>query len=137
MKRDTTIDNRDYQIIDKQLYKTTKVATINAVPLQMRYNLHKYIGVGAGALVAIDMYSRTSSELRYKLRLQNAQGTATDIDLNRAMDELKENFSEIRASFFADIQLGLVRVGPALGLRYIYDPKTNNNRMATYVSWKF
>ena len=137
VKRDTTIDNRNYQIIDKQLYKTTKVATINAVPLQMRYNLHKYIGVGAGALVAIDMYSRTSSELRYKLRLQNAQGTATDIDLNRAMDELKENFSEIRASFFADIQLGLVRVGPALGLRYIYDPKTNNNRMATYVSWKF
>ncbi|MNK09100.1 hypothetical protein D3C87_270500 [compost metagenome] len=136
-KGDTSITNIRYQIMDKQLYKTTKVATINAVPLQMRYNLHKYVGVGAGALVAIDMYNRTSSELRYKLRTQNASGTVTDIDFNRAMDELKENFSEVRASFFADIQLGLVRVGPALGLRYIYDPKTNNNRMTTYVSWKF
>lgn len=123
--------------MDKQLYKTTKVATINAVPLQMRYNLHKYVGVGAGALVTIDMYNRTSSELRYKLRMQNASGTVTDVDLNRAMDELKDNFSEVRASFFADIQLGLVRVGPALGFRYIFDPKTNNNRMTTYVSWKF
>lgn len=136
-KRDTTANGINYIIIDKQLYKTTKVATINAVPLQMRYNLHKYVGVGAGALVAIDLYNRTSSELRYKLRSQNASGTITDIDLNRPMEKLKENFSALRASFFADIQLGLVRVGPALGLRYIYDPKTNNNRMTTYVSWKF
>ncbi|WP_097131715.1 DUF7619 domain-containing protein [Pedobacter xixiisoli] len=137
VRKDTVINNVAYQIMDKQLYKTTKVATINAVPLQMRYNLHKYVGVGAGALVAIDMYNRSSSELRYKLRTQNASGTVTDVNLNRAMDELKENFSEVRTSFFADVQLGLVRVGPALGLRYIYDPKTNNNRMTTYVSWKF
>ncbi len=137
VRKDTVINNTAYQIMDKQLYKTTKVATINAVPLQMRYNLHKYVGVGAGALVAIDMYNRTSSELRYKLRTQNASGTVTDVDLNRAMDEIKDSFSEIRASFFADVQLGLVRVGPALGLRYIFDPKTNNNRMTTYVSWKF
>lgn len=137
VRKDTTINNVGYIIMDKQLYKTTRVATINAVPLQMRYNLHKYIGVGAGALVAIDMYNSTSSELRYKLRTVNAQGTTTDVDLNRAMDKLKENFSELRASFFADVQLGLVRVGPALGFRYIFDPKTNNNRMTTYVSWKF
>lgn len=137
IRKDTVINNVAYQIMDKQLYKTTRVATINAVPLQMRYNVHKYVGVGAGALVAIDLYNRTFNELRYKLRSTNANGTTTDIDLNRAMDEVKDSFSEVSASFFADIQLGLVRVGPALGLRYIYDPKTNNNRMTTYVSWKF
>jgi hypothetical protein len=137
VRKDTVINNVAYQIMDKQFYRTTKVATINAVPLQMRYNLHKYVGVGAGALVAIDMYNKTSSELRYKLRTVNANGTATEVDFNRAMDDVKESFSEFRASFFADIQLGLVRVGPALGFRYIYDPKTNNNRMTTYVSWKF
>lgn len=137
VRKDTTINNTGYIIMDKQLYKTTKVATINAVPLQMRYNLNKYVGVGAGALVALDMYNRTSSELRYKLRTQNASGTVTDVDLNRPMEDLKDSFSEVRASFFADVQFGLVRVGPALGFRYIYDPKTNNNRMTTYVSWKF
>ena len=137
VRKDTIINNVAYQIMDKQLYKTTKVATINAVPLQMRYNLNKYVGIGAGALVALDMYNRTSSELRYKLRSQNASGTVSDVDLNRAMDDLKDSFSEVRASLFADIQLGLVRVGPALGFRYIYNPKTNNNRMTTYVSWKF
>ncbi|WAC40827.1 DUF7619 domain-containing protein [Pedobacter sp. SL55] len=137
VRKDTVINNVAYQIMDKQLFKTTKVATINAVPLQMRYNINKYVGVGAGALVALDMYNRTSSELRYKLRTQNASGTVTDVDLNRAMEDLKDSFSEVRVSFFADVQLGLVRVGPALGFRYIYDPKTNNNRMTTYVSWKF
>lgn len=137
VRKDTVINNVAYQIMDKQFYKTQKVATVNAVPLQMRYNLSKYVGVGAGALVALDLYNRSSSELRYKLRTQNASGTVSDVDLNRAMEDFKESFSEIRASFFADIQLGLVRVGPALGFRYIYDPKTNNNRMTTYVSWKF
>jgi len=137
IRKDTVIDNRGYQIMDKQLYKTTRVMTINAVPLQMRYNINKYIGAGAGAMLAIDMYNKTSSELHYQLRTPNAAGTMVDVDFNRPMDEIKENFSELRASFFADVQLGLVRVGPALGFRYIYDPKTNNNRMTTYVSWKF
>ena len=137
IRKDTVINNVAYQIMEKHLYKTTKVATINAVPLQIRYNMHKYVGIGAGALVAIDVYNSTASELQYKLRTQNASGTTTDVDLNRAMEDIKDSFSEVRASFFADIQLGLVRVGPALGLRYIYDPKTNNNCMTTYVSWKF
>ena len=137
IRKDTVINNTAYQIMDKQLYKTTKVATINAVPLQMRYNINKYIGAGAGALVSLDLYNKTTEELRYQLRTQNAAGTVTDSDLNRTMGEIKDNFSELRASFFTDIQLGLVRVGPALGFRYIYDPKTNNNRLGTYVSWKF
>jgi len=140
-KQDTSIviDNvrKDYLILDKQLYKNTKVATINAVPLQIRYNINKYIGVGAGTLVSLDVYNKTTEELRYQLRTLNAAGAVTDSNLNRPMGEIKNSFSEFKASFFADIQLGLVRVGPVLGFRYIYDPKTNNNRMGTYISWKF
>ncbi len=135
--RDTVINKVGYKIEDKQLYKTKKVITINTVPLQFRYNINKFIGAGAGAIVAFDIYQKTTSELRYKLLTQNAQGTPLEIDFNRDMGAIKKSFSELSASLFMDVQLGLVRVGPALGIRYIYDPKTNNNRMATYVSWKF
>lgn len=137
VRKDTVMNGVAYQILDKKHFQTTKVSTINAVPLQMRYNINKYLGAGAGALVALDLYHRTSDELRYRLRTQNAQGVAIEVDHNRDLGRLNENFSDLRVSFFADIQLGLVRVGPALGFRYIFDPKTNNNRMSTYVSWKF
>ncbi|HTM97169.1 MAG TPA: hypothetical protein VL088_00425, partial [Pedobacter sp.] len=58
-------------------------------------------------------------------------------DLKVIANELKKNFTDANVSFFADVQLGLVRVGPSIGFRYLFDPKTNNNRMATYVTWKF
>jgi hypothetical protein len=137
IRKDTVINNNAYQILDKQLYNKVKVATINAVPAQIRYNLNKYIGVGFGALIGVDIYRRTTPELRYKLRTVSANGVITDIDFNRDLEQMKESFSEIRTSFFGDIQLGLVRVGPAVGFRYLYDPKTNTNNAATYISWKF
>ncbi|MGE6221360.1 DUF7619 domain-containing protein [Nubsella zeaxanthinifaciens] len=137
IRKDTVINNNAYQILDKQAYNRIKVATINAVPAQMRYNLNKYVGLGIGALIGVDIYNRTIPELRYKLRTVSANGVVTDIDFNRDLAQVKESFSEIRTSFFGDIQLGLVRVGPAIGFRYLYDPKTNSNNMATYLSWKF
>ena len=136
-KRDTVINNVDYKIAEKELYQTQKVMTINVVPLQLRYNINKFIGAGIGALVALDVYHKTTEELRYKLTTQNAAGVPIQIDLDKNLGTFKKSFSEVSTSLFLDLQLGLVRVGPALGLKYIYDPKTNNNRMATYVSWKF
>jgi hypothetical protein len=137
INKDTLVNDTRYQILDKQLYTTVKVATLNAVPAQIRYNLNKYVGVGLGALVGIDIYQKATNELRYKLRTFSANGVITDIDFNRQAESKKQSFSEIRTSFFGDIQLGLVRVGPAIGFRYLYDPKTNTNNMTTYVSWKF
>jgi hypothetical protein len=136
-RKDTVINNTAYQVLAKELYKTNKVMTINAVPLQMRYNINKYIGAGAGTLVALDLYQKTSDELRYKLRTTNAQGTSTDSELNRDLGSIKDNFSDFRLSFFADVQIGWVRVGPTLGFRYLYDTKSSNNRLSTYIAWKF
>lgn len=136
-KRDTAFNNTDYQILDKQLYKTQKVITINAVPLQFRYNINKYLGAGVGAVLAIDLYEKTSNELRYKLLSQSVQGNPQLVDFNRAMGDAKKSYTELRTSLFADIQLGMVRVGPALGIRYLYDPKTKFSNTSTYISWKF
>lgn len=136
-RKDTVINNVGYVIADKQLLKTSKVLTLNAVPLQLRYNLNKYIAVGAGAFVTLDLYHKTANELRYLLRTINAQGTITEVNLNRDAEPVNQHFSDIRASAFADVQFGLVRVGPALGCRYIYDPVNRKNNLMTYLAWKF
>lgn len=132
--KDTVINNTPYRIDQKDYYKTKKVMTINAVPLQVRYNLNKYVGAGAGTLVSLNLYDKDIDELKYNLTAANGVGK---INLDRIANSSKKHFSDLRASFFADVQFGLVRVGPAIGFRYLYDPKTNNNRMASYVTWKF
>lgn len=134
VSKDTIINNTPYRIDKKDHYKTKKVITINAVPLQARYNLNKYVGAGAGALVSLNLYDKDIDELRYNLTAANGTG---NVNLNRIANSVKERFSDLRASLFADVQFGLVRVGPSIGFRYLYDPKTNNNRMATYATWKF
>lgn len=135
--KDTVINRIPYRILNKDYSQIRKVSTINVVPVQIRYNINKYIGAGAGTLVALDIYNKNTAILDYTLSTQNANGTTTNSDLKVIADEWKKNFADARVSFFADVQLGLVRVGPSIGFRYLFDPKTSNNRMATYVTWKF
>ncbi len=134
-RRDTVINQKPFFIVKKDYTRTEKITTINAVPLQVRYNLNTFMGVGAGTLVSLDLYKKTSDVLDYTFG-PNAAGVA-EPNLQVLANEAKKNFADARVSFFADVQLGLVRVGPSIGFRYLYDPKSNNNRMATYVTWKF
>ncbi|KQC02373.1 hypothetical protein AQF98_01990 [Pedobacter sp. Hv1] len=134
-RRDTIINQKPQFIVKKDYTRTEKITTINAVPLQVRYNLNTFIGVGAGTLVSLDLYQKATDVLDYTFS-PNAAGVA-EPNLQVIANEAKKNFADARVSFFTDVQLGLVRVGPSIGFRYLYDPKTNNNRMATYVTWKF
>lgn len=135
--KDTTVNQINYRILNKDYTKFKKISTINLVPAQIRYNINKYVGAGAGALVSLDIYNKNTDVLDYKLSTTSANGTSTNSDLKVITNELKKNFANANVSLFADVQLGLVRVGPSIGFRYLFDPKTNNNRMATYVTWKF
>ena len=135
--KDTIINRIPYRILNKDYTQFKKVSTLNLVPAQIRYNINKYIGAGAGALVAIDLYNKTTDVLDYTLNTQGANGTTTTSDLQVIANDMKKKFTNTNVSFFADVQLGLVRVGPSIGFRYYFDPKTNNNRMGTYVTWKF
>lgn len=132
--KDTIANGVAYRVDRKDFYKTNKILTINAVPLQFRYNINKYIGAGAGTLVGIDVYNKSIDRVNYRL-IPPQNGIPTELEI--VANETKERFKNIKASFFADVQLGLVRVGPSLGFRWIFDPKTSNNRMASYVTWKF
>jgi len=135
--KDTIINRIPYRILNKDYIRYSKVTTINLVPAQLRYNLNTYLGVGAGTLLSVDLYRKNTDELVYTLNTQNASGTTSNTELNLPVNQWKDNFVNTRLSFFADVQLGLVRVGPSLGIRYLYDPKTRINRMASYLTWKF
>jgi len=115
----------------------TKVITINVVPLQMRYNFNKYIGAGVGTLVSfnIDKQSTPSKQALYEL--VNASGTTQQATVKKAFDKVSSSFSDFQNTLFTDIQVGKVHVGPSIGFRYLYTFQGSNNRLITYLTWKF
>lgn len=132
--KDTTIGKLPYRITNRTRTTTTKVTTLNIVPVSLRYNINSYIGAGAGALVSIDLNNKFKSNINSTLTGVNG---VANTNVYAVAEKTKKLFSDMRASVFADVVVGLVRVGPAIGFRYFYDPKSSVSQMSTYVTWKF
>ncbi|MEQ7799872.1 PKD domain-containing protein [Pedobacter sp. ASV1-7] len=115
----------------------TKVMTINIVPLQMRYNFNKYFGAGVGTMVSIDVDKQSTPKKEAHYEVPNAVGVGQEVIIKNAFDKVSSSFKDFQNTMFADIQVGKVRVGPALGFRYLYTFQGNGNRLITYLTWKF
>ncbi|WP_228099052.1 PKD domain-containing protein [Pedobacter sp. MC2016-24] len=114
-----------------------KVTTINIVPLQLRYNFNKYIGAGVGTLVALDIDKQVSPAKETVYQIVNAAGVQTELSASQTYDKKSYRLKDFQNTFFADIQVGKVHVGPSLGFRYLYTAQGSSNRLITYLTWKF
>ncbi|MCD0488148.1 PKD domain-containing protein [Pedobacter sp. MC2016-14] len=132
--RDTVIGKEAYVITRRDFSRLSKVTTINVVPASLRYNLNRFIGAGVGALVSFDLNNTVKTDINYQL---NSISTRQPVNFEILSDRSNKSFSDFRASVFADVVAGMVRVGPSIGLRYFYDPKSGISRMTTYATWKF
>ena len=112
----------------------TKVLTLNVVPLQIRKNFNKYIGAGLGTLVSVNLDKQVIPSRTGLLELLQSGGTTS---LTAAYDKIKSSFSDFQNTIFADVQLGKVRVGPSVGFRYLFTLQGADNRLITYLTWKF
>jgi hypothetical protein len=53
-----------------------------------------------------------------------------------AYEKQLESFANWRGAFFADFQLGIVRAGPAAGIRFLQYMNPSHQRIFLYASWK-
>ncbi|TAG50752.1 MAG: hypothetical protein EAZ27_14220 [Cytophagales bacterium] len=143
-QRDTVIvqgnTEKRYILNGKNYLTVQNVLTINAVPVQLRYNINKFIGIGVGTLFSLDVYNNTKKTRTLNLTSNNFVNgvlNKTDVALEDKSKEENLKYTNLKTQLFTDLQIGLVRVGPSIGFRYMYDTSTNNNRMATYITWKF
>jgi PKD repeat protein len=137
IKQDTVINNREIFLIDyREFYKQNKRIDIDLVPIQVRYNVNSFIGLGIGGIASFTLTENNRYAEKIRLSQTNASGTANTFDIEKLSDNFKKNFADINSSIFADIQIGLVRKGPALGFRYIKSITLKDQRMFTYLSWK-
>ncbi|MNY32063.1 hypothetical protein D3C86_1662560 [compost metagenome] len=114
-----------------------RVMTLNIVPLQMRYNLNKYIGAGLGTFVSFNINESVSPSRESLYDLISANGVTTQATVKESFERKTNNYNDFQNTFFADVQVGKVHVGPSIGFRYLYTLQGSNNRVITYLTWKF
>jgi hypothetical protein len=130
---DTILNGRGYKVQYRDSYQKIKVASIELVPFEFRYNFASFVSVGAGVLASVDVSRNTTNYIRGLLF--DANGST--FTLEGETGKQKETFTTLRGALFADVQLGLVRTGPAVGVRLFQYINPSYRNIMLYASWKF
>lgn len=130
---DTIINGAGYKVQYRDSYEKIKVASIEAVPIEFRYNLASFASAGIGTLITADITRNTTSYVR--ALIVDANGTTRALEGETG--KKNEAFATLRGALFADAQLGMVRAGPTVGIRFhqYFNPSYQN--IMLYASWKF
>jgi hypothetical protein len=123
-----------YKVNYRDNYRSTRITAIEAVPLQYRYNFKSWISAGIGALVAAEISRKTTDYQRAEIVGPNGVGTQL---LQGDIGNNNETFASWRGALFADLQLGRVRTGPAIGVRLLQYVNPSYQNIMVYASWKF
>lgn len=131
--RDTIINNVGYRVQYRDTYEKIKVASIEAVPLEFRYNLASFVSAGIGTLISADIGRNTTNYERALIVDANGSTRALEGETSKN----NQSFTTVRGALFADAQLGMVRAGPTVGVRFhqYFNPSYQN--IMLYASWKF
>lgn len=116
-QRDTIINRLPYLINGRQTKTTTKRNSFEITPLHYRYNLNDWIGIGLGAMVQVNISEQTTTEKKvYFIAQQLPLNIMTASTTQKSSVTYLGNWN---AAPFVDLQLGRVRTGPVVGIRYI------------------
>lgn len=130
---DTVIANgRGYKLNYRERYQRSRVLAINLVPLQFRYNFSSLLSAGVGTLVSAEI----SRSIKHLYRVSFAENPLGLGIVEKQEGTSSESFANWRAALFADVQLGKVRTGPALGLRFLQFTNPSHQQLMLYASWK-
>lgn len=123
----------------KEIIWSKKQKVLQVVPLHFRYNLDSWIGLGIGMMGQIIISEQTKSIEKYYLKIGGNRPFDTVITRTNSpkTERSTKVLSKTNIASFADIQIGRVRTGPTLGLRYIRQWQGNiRNRFFMYAGFK-
>jgi len=134
-QRDTLIGGAVYLITGRSSKTTTQRNSFEITPLHYRYNIGNWLGVGLGAMVQVNISEQTTTENKaYFITQQLPLNVRTAVSTTKSATRWLGNWN---AAPFADIQVGRVKTGPVLGLRYLRLLKGDiTNRFFLYAGFK-
>ena len=132
---DTLIGGLPFIITGRQTRTTVNRNSFEITPLHFRYNIGKYFGIGAGAMAQINISEQTMVENRAYFVTQ-----LLSQDVHTAVSKTKSAVTylgSVNAAPFIDLQVGMVRHGPVVGIRYMKLLKGDvTNRFWLYAGFK-
>ncbi|RAJ10979.1 PKD domain-containing protein [Chitinophaga skermanii] len=133
-RRDTAVGDRKYMVRSREHYTIREVASLDVVPVHVRYNLNRFVGVGIGAMATASISNKVSTkQIAYLLDAQDG----SEHQFQSATPSKSDGFDIWGAAMFADVNVGLVRVGPSVGFRYIRYLQEPTNKFFIYGIWRF
>ncbi len=113
--------------------------TAYLVPISYRYNLNNFLAVGAGIQLKLDFQSKISTETAGEAFLNiPGEGVIRD-ETNDTFQttECTENFANFNSGVFIGVNAGGVRIGPSVGVRYVFNFNEPTSQLQAYAIWKF
>ena len=142
LKRFETSDLNDVGIESLQRFsEKNKENNITAylVPISYRYNLNNFLAVGAGVQLKLDFQSKISTETKGEAYLNiPGRGEIRDEENDSLQKtECTENFGNFNSGVFIGVNAGGVRIGPSVGVRYVFNFNEPTSQIQAYAIWKF
>lgn len=133
-QRDTSIGQGKYIVIGRELHERVSRLSMDVVPVHIRYNVKSWLGVGAGMMASV-LVSEKAEERKLVMARPIPDGPAQQFE---TLEPGRSNsFTSWDGALFADVNLGMVRAGPSLGIRLIQYFKEPQQRLFIYGIWRF
>ncbi len=113
--------------------------SVYAVPGSFRYNLNNFWAMGVGVQVKLDITSKNDQDTTGRGFFLDADGNLIpNPDLDSFLNqEIDNSFTNLQTGVFLGMNFGTVRIGPSLGVRYVYNFDSPNSQIQLYGIWKF
>jgi len=135
-QKDTAIGIGKFLVIGRETKTTVKKNSFEVTPLHFRYNIGNWIGIGLGAQVMVNISEQTTTENKVYLATPNLP-LITDSTVATIQKTNTRWLHTWNAAPFVDLQVGRVRTGPVIGLRYLRLLKGDvSNRFFLYAGIK-
>jgi hypothetical protein len=115
---------------------------VQIVPGSYRYSFSSFFAIGAGLQMKLDLASKKDQETTGEAFVVLRNGGFEEIIPNQDLDsfetaQINENYTNFQTGLFVGLNLGNVRIGPSVGVRYEYNFNTPNSGIQFYGIWKF
>ncbi|PVW14210.1 DUF7849 domain-containing protein [Marixanthomonas spongiae] len=113
--------------------------TAYAVPISYRYNLNNFLAVGAGVQLQLDLQNKveTITEGEAFLNIPDEGVIRNETNDTYQKTECTHTFTNFNSGVFVGVNAGGVRIGPSVGLRYVFNFKEPTSQLQAYAIWKF